>query len=186
MSKCILITGGIRSGKSRFARELAEKAGRKILFVATAEARDEEMKERIGKHKRERPASWQTLETAACLAEKIGPELKHNQVVIIDCLNMLITNILNKYVPSNNSEDSNYRAVQEIVEKEITELEKCIHKSKATFIIVSNEVGMGLVSLNKMGRAYQDLLGTVNQGIASFSDEVYFMVSGIPLRIKPQ
>ncbi len=186
MSKCILITGGIRSGKSRFAQELAKKAGGKVLFIATAEGRDEEMRERIEKHKRERPAGWRTVEAAINLVDKIKQELLDSNIVILDCLNMLISNILDSHVSPVDMDNVSYQKLEKQIDSEIRDLEQCMQESKATFIIVSNEVGMGLVSLNKLGRYYQDLLGTANQRLSQFSGEVYLVISGIPVRIKPQ
>lgn len=184
MSECILITGGIRSGKSRFALELVKKSGEQVLFIATAEARDEEMKERIERHRKERPASWRTVEATASISEKIKKELPGSDVVLIDCLDMLLSNILNRCASSGNMENINYFEAEKQVDREIMDLEKCIKESKAIFIIVSSEVGMGLVSLNKMGRYFQDLQGKANQRLAEISSEVYFMVSGIPLKTK--
>lgn len=187
MGECIFITGGIRSGKSSFAQELAKDLGGAVLFVATAEGRDEEMQERIRKHKKTRPSGWRTLEITANLAENIAKEMNPHQeaqVVIVDCLNMLISNILLGCSNPENPEETDYKAAEKIADSELASLEACIKKSKATFIVVSNEVGMGLVSPNKLARCYQDLLGTANQRLAQFSGEVYFMVSGIPLKIK--
>jgi adenosylcobinamide kinase/adenosylcobinamide-phosphate guanylyltransferase len=174
--KIILILGGARSGKSTYAQELAEQYGNNVLFVATAAALDDEMRVRIEAHKKARPQGWKTLE-ASC---NIGTELKKQSgdfdVVLIDCITLLISNLL------GNGPDS--PEIDRRVEKEIAQLVECTHLIDKTFIIVSNEVGLGLVPPNKAGRIYRDLLGKANQILAHNADEVYLMVAGIPLKIK--
>lgn len=159
-----LILGGARSGKSNFAQKLAE--GRKVLFVATAEALDDEMRERIEEHKKQRPSSWRTLEAPNKLGKKIAESTGDSEVVIIDCMTMLVSNTLSD------------------VKKEIEELIDCMKKVNADFIIISNEVGLGIVPENKLSRIYRDALGWVNKRLAEFADEVYFMIAGIPVKIK--
>jgi len=172
----ILITGGARSGKSRFAQELALKLGEPVLFVATAQPGDEEMRRRIEEHKKARPKDWTTLEVTTNLASQITKHFGKSKVVIIDCITLLLNNIFEKYQD---------RISEKEVTGEIGELVKCIKSSKASFIIVTNEVGTGLVPTNKVGRLYRDLLGKANQMLAECADEVYLMVSGLPVKIKP-
>lgn len=184
MSKrCILITGGARSGKSRFAYELASKSGGKVLFVATAEAGDEEMKCRIEEHKRERPKDWSTLEATANIGSQIEQRIGSARTVIVDCITLLINNIFNRY---GNQTDERIDAslLKKEVEREINGLIECIEHSNADFIIVTNEVGLGLVPANKTGRIYRDLLGRANQMLAERTDKVYFMAAGLPVKIK--
>jgi adenosylcobinamide kinase/adenosylcobinamide-phosphate guanylyltransferase len=172
----IFILGGARSGKSTYAQELAEQYGNNVLFVATAEALDDEMRVRIEAHKKARPQGWKTLE-ASC---NIGTELKKHSsnfdVVLIDCITLLISNLLGSGPDSPE--------IDRRVEKEIAQLVECTHTIDKTFIIVSNEVGLGLVPPNKAGRIYRDLLGKANQILARSADEVYLMVAGIPLKVK--
>jgi adenosylcobinamide kinase/adenosylcobinamide-phosphate guanylyltransferase len=171
--RCIFILGGARSGKSSFALKLAQAISDKVLFVATAEAKDEEMAERIQKHRQSRPPNWQVLEASSLLGKRISQE-KDFDVVIIDCLSLLVSNLLLEE-----------ERAEERITQEIEELKACIEGFKATtFIIVSNEVGMGLVPSNKLGRVYRDLLGWVNQAVANFSQEVYLIISGLYLRLK--
>jgi adenosylcobinamide kinase/adenosylcobinamide-phosphate guanylyltransferase len=170
--ECILILGGARSGKSRFAKELAMCLDAKVLFVATAEALDEEMRQRIEKHKRERPPGWCTVEVTTGVGRKIRQEIGNARVVIVDCLTLL--------VPELNSSD----LVEEKLATEINELIGCINDSAAVFILVSNEVGMGLVPESRLGRLYRDLLGKVNQTLAERADRVCFMLGGLPLNLK--
>ena len=181
--KNTLITGGARSGKSSFARELAIKSGKPVLFVATAEAIDEEMRRRIEKHRKERPANWRTLEAYTHVGSRILREISETQTVIVDCVTLLINNVLLQYSDPAGERIDDITA-EKAVMAEISELVDAIDCVKASFIIVTNEVGLGLVPPNKMGRLYRDLLGTANQMLAQCADEVYLMVAGIPIVIK--
>ena len=182
--KTILITGGARSGKSRLAQELALKSGRAVLFVATAAAEDEEMRQRIEEHRRLRPANWRTLEVATHVGNNIQKNIADAQLVIIDCVTLLINNIFSKYTDSAG-EITNAAALEQEVTAEIRELTACLDHTEADFIIVTNEVGLGLVPVNPMGRLYRDLLGKANQLLAARADEVYLLVAGLPVKIKP-
>ena len=174
--RCILILGGARSGKSRFAQELAAKLGDMVLFVATGEPLDEEMHLRIERHKENRPKSWQTVESPTNIGQVIQEQIGDARVVVIDCLTLLISNLLTM--------EDDLSDAEERVDAEISGLTRCMDKSNATFIIVSNEVGMGLVPDNRLGRTYRDLLGRANQLVAQRADEVYLMLAGIPLELK--
>lgn len=174
--KCIFILGGVRSGKSRFAQELAGKLSHKVLFVATGEPRDEEMQARIDEHKKARPRNWRTLELPANVGQQLESEIGDAQVVIIDCLTLLVANRL--------GDDPDYLKAEKRVRAEVDGLIAVIDRLNASFIIVSNEVGMGLVPANKLGRFYRDVLGKAHQLIARRASEVYFMIAGIPLKIK--
>jgi len=182
--KCILITGGARCGKSRFAQELASKLGEPVLFVATATAGDEEMKRRIEEHQRERSPAWHTLEVTTHIGHHIGRKIGKAQVVVVDCITLLINNIFNQY-SYQTGEQTNATLIEKKVTTEINELVKCIDQVDASFIIVTNEVGLGLVPANKVGRLYRDLLGRANQILAERADEVYLMVADLPVPIKP-
>ncbi|MFC1918850.1 bifunctional adenosylcobinamide kinase/adenosylcobinamide-phosphate guanylyltransferase [Chloroflexota bacterium] len=182
--KSRLIIGGARSGKSRFAQELAIKSGKPVLFVATAVAGDEEMQQRIEEHKRTRPASWSTLEVTRHIGNQIAGEIGTAQVVIIDCITLLVSNILVRYA-DRGREQIDASLMEEEVTSEIGELTECINRLDASFIIVTNEVGTGLVPTNKMGRLYRDVLGKANQLLAQQADEVHLMVSGLAVKIKP-
>lgn len=182
--KTILITGGVRSGKSHFAQEFAQKLGKTVLFVATAEAGDEEMRQRIKEHRRSRPATWRTLEATTHIGNQISQNIGTAQVVIIDCITLLISNVFGQCL-NGSDEQINATLAEEMVTGEVKELLECIDHTNATFIIVTNEVGMGLVPTNKMGRLYRDLLGKANQLLAQCADEIYLMVAGLPLKIKP-
>ncbi|MFC1897409.1 bifunctional adenosylcobinamide kinase/adenosylcobinamide-phosphate guanylyltransferase [Chloroflexota bacterium] len=182
--KDILITGGARSGKSHFAQELAQGLGKPVLFVATAVAGDEEMKQRIEEHQRARPVTWTTLEVTTQVGNQISQKIGEAQVVIVDCITLLINNIFSRY-NDQTGEKVGASLIEEKVTSEINELVECINRIDASFILVTNEVGMGLVPANAMGRLYRDLLGKANQLLAQGVDEVYLMVAGLPVQIKP-
>jgi len=203
----ILILGGARSGKSRFALQMAEKLGKKVLFVATGEPLDDEMALRIEEHRRKRPQNWRTLEIDIKVGQKLKEQVGDADVVLLDCVTLLVSNILTKEGeesschcepfaschsegekrPKNLAQGKlreTISATEKRVIDEIEELIECINKHKGSFIVVSNEVGLGVVPDNKLGRVYRDLLGKANQLLAQHADEVYFMASGIPVKIK--
>jgi len=180
--KNTLITGGARSGKSNFAQELALKSGKPVLFVATAEAGDEEMRQRIEAHRKARPADWSTLEATAHIGSRILQEIGEAHTVIVDCVTLLVNNIFLQY-GNHAGEEIDAALVEKGVMAEIDELIDCITRLDASFIIVTNEVGLGLVPPNKIGRLYRDILGKANQMLARHVDEVYLMVAGKPLAI---
>jgi adenosylcobinamide kinase/adenosylcobinamide-phosphate guanylyltransferase len=170
----------VRSGKSSFAQRLAVKLNQPVLFVATAEAGDEEMRQRIEKHKRRRPAAWKTLEVTANIGSHINQKVGAAGVVIVDCITLLVNNIFGQY-----GDQTKASLIEKKVAEEIDKLIECIAQSSATFIIVTNELGLGLVPTGEMSRLYRDLLGEANQRLAKIADEVYLMVSGLPVQIKP-
>lgn len=173
MGKIIFILGGARSGKSHYATKLAKGKGvKKLAFIATCQPLDLEMKRRILLHKKTRPASWQTFEEplkVSGLLEKIGNKFEW---ILIDCLTLLVSNLLLKDFK------------KEMIEDEIDKVLSLLKKFKAKSIIVSNEVGLGIVPKNRLARDFRDIAGRINQKVAEKSNEVFFMVSGIPWRIK--
>lgn len=173
----ILILGGARAGKSTFALRLAEeRAGeRGVAFIATAQALDEEMASRIARHREERPADWITIEEPYQLDEALLQTPESN-VVIIDCLTLFVSNWLLR------SEKERDASLQNIVTRLLT----TIDSQKRTVICVSNEVGLGIVPDTPLARTFRDLLGRVNQQFAEAADEVYLLVAGLPLRLKPR
>jgi adenosylcobinamide kinase/adenosylcobinamide-phosphate guanylyltransferase len=171
------ILGGARSGKSRLAQELAAKLGKRVLFVATGEPLDEEMNARIEVHKRSRPSTWKTLETPTNVAKVMRGKIGDAEVVIIDCLTLLVSNLM-------GTEDIDAETLEKKVTAELKELVAFMRTTEAHFIIVSNEVGLGLVSPYPAGRVYRDALGMANQMLAKNADEVYLMVAGIAIPLK--
>lgn len=171
MNKITLILGGARSGKSSYALGLA-KQYKKVAFVATCQALDPEMRGRIRLHQEARPKHWETFEEPRELVKLIGKINDRFDCIIIDCLTLLVSNlVLNQ-------------AGRKQVLKRVEKLLFVLKKSKARIIMVSNEVGWGLVPVNKLGRDFRDTAGAVNQLVAGNADEVFFIVSGIPLKIK--
>jgi len=182
--KLILILGGARSGKSTFAQGMAAKLGKKVLFVATGEPLDEEMISRIEEHKRRRPKNWRTLEIDTKVGQKLQGQIKDADVVLLDCLTLLVSNFLTKEAEAPSRRQAHSAEAEKQVMAEMEDLIDCINKHECNFIVVSNEVGLGLVPESKLGRIYRDLLGKANQLLAQHAGEVYFMVSGIPVKIK--
>ncbi len=171
----ILILGGARSGKSAFAERLAAARSR-VLFVATAQALDGEMKRRIAAHKGKRPPSWATLEEPLELAAALMKRQRGYDTVVLDCLTLWVSNLMLR-------ERSEAKAEREILAQARRLVELCA-AGKATWIVVTNEVGLGVVPPTKLGRRYRDLLGKVNQIFAAHADRVYLMVSGLALDVK--
>lgn len=165
------ILGGARSGKSEYALKLASKA-KKVAFIATCEALDEEMESRIRKHKSSRPKHWTSLEEPLAVAGAINKCSGENDLILIDCLTLLVTNLLLK------------DKTMEEIESEMYSIIRALKKHKGSSVVVSNEVGLGIVPDNKLGRQFRDIAGMVNKIAAQEADRVFFMVSGIPWRIK--
>ncbi len=170
--KLIFITGGARSGKSDFALELAQRFPGRKAYLATAQALDEEMAERIQKHKRNRPQDWQTLEEPLQVAKVLKERTDHFSVILLDCLTLWISNaMMAKWDPTK-------------ILREANRLLKVCQGTKCSLIIVSNEVGLGIVPDNPSARIFRDLSGSIHQKVARQADEVYFMVNGLPLQLK--
>ena len=181
MGKLTLILGGARSGKSTHAQRLAGQHGGRVVYIATATAGDEEMSARIEKHQSERPAGWVTLEISEGIAEALRGRPLQAEVVLVDCLTMLVSNLTLEGVTDFDHPDE--AAATARVEAEISGLVAAIEESDADWIVVSNEVGLGLVPPYPLGRIYRDLLGRANQRLAARADEVYWLVAGIPVPI---
>ena len=169
----IFVTGGARSGKSNFALQLAEKLEGKRLFLATAEALDEEMGQRIQRHRKERENRWDTLEEPVYLGKALRPVLGLYKTILVDCLTLWMSNLLGKYPDQ-----------EERVTEIIDDFFSYIGEFKGTLIVVSNELGMGIVPDNKLARIYRDQLGLLNQRMAERAEKVYVLFSGIPLEVK--
>jgi len=182
-SQLCLVLGGVRSGKSVFAesRVVALSQGQ-ALYVATGLAVDDEMQERIRRHQESRPRDWSTLEEPVNLSDKLAPLLQGSGslgVVIIDSVDVWVANLLMEY------QSLNKQALEKTVINETDKLLALAADSPQAFVMVSSEVGLGLVPPEPLGRSFQDLLGTVNQKIAASATEVYLVFAGIPSKIKP-
>jgi len=179
MGKLTLILGGARSGKSSYAQSLAEESSKSVTFLATAQALDEEMSARIQKHRAERPSLWETLEVPLGIASH-ADQIK-SDVVILDCITLLVSNWLMQFVKDDLVDEKPFILA---VQKEVNQLIAKIREQKQEWIIISNEVGLGLVPPYQMGRVYRDAMGWANQRLAREADKVIFMVAGIPTIIK--
>ncbi len=175
-SEVIFVLGGARSGKSAFAQRLASELGDRVLFVATGTAMDEEMRHRIELHQKERPTSWRTIEAPTNVAKAIAQHVADTDVVLLDCLTFLAANVM-----ESAADPEDIEALDEAMATEIGEI---LQHKDAHLIIVSNEVGMGLVPVYPAGRAFRDLLGRANQLVAGRADRVYLLVAGIPQNLK--
>ena len=175
-----LILGGARSGKSSFAEQIAQKrGGDEVIYLATAEARDKEMKKRIKHHQKTRNKKWKTIEEPLFLGEVLS-SISSQKVVLLDCITIFITNHI--FSDSTDSEKINYDNKEDII---MDEVKKIIKKSKdKDIVLVSNEIGMGVVPSTKLGREFRDIAGRVNQFLAKKADEVYLTVAGLPVELK--
>lgn len=170
-SKLIFVLGGAASGKSQVALDLAGTVGPRA-FVATGQALDREMKVRIERHQATRASDWETAEVPADLAEWFNCNNQQYQTIVIDCLTLWLSNLKGRRLNDSAVADAT------------ADLLRAIRTTKALVVIVSNELGLGLVPATKSVRGFRDLAGRVNQQVAAEADEVYLAVSGLPLRLK--
>jgi len=164
-----LITGGARSGKSRLAEQLAQASGREVVYIATAQTGDGEMRERVALHQARRPAHWQTLEEPLRLVETIRAQQGPKRCLLVDCLTLWVTNLLL---------DQADMAAQR------TALCQALAEAAGEIILVSNETGMGIVPLGELSRRFVDEAGWLNQAVAARADQVVLTVAGLPLTLK--
>ena len=173
MEKIIFVIGGCRSGKSRYALNLADQISEdNKIFIATCVPGDEEMKQRVLHHQKERAAQWKTLEVPVLLPKAIKDISRKTEVVLVDCLTLWLNNIFAK------NDD------KETIRKQIRQLSQSLRKVQCPVILVSNEVGAGIVPENKLARRFRDVMGFVNQTVSDISDQVIWMIAGIPVTIK--
>jgi adenosylcobinamide kinase/adenosylcobinamide-phosphate guanylyltransferase len=178
MGKIILVTGGCRSGKSSFALQFAEEAGQKRLFLATAPVLDSEMVERIARHRAERASrQWETFEEQINLVQSLRSHPSH-EVILCDCLTLWVNNQM--YV----AEKRGALLAEEAIAQTAQQLAVEARNHTGTVIFVTNEIGLGIVPGEALSRRFRDLAGRCNQVMAAAADEVYFLVSGIPMKIK--
>ena len=167
----ILVTGGARSGKSKYAEQRAASLGRRRLYVATAEAKDEEMAQRIAEHKRRRGDEWTTIEEAVELSGALLAQRGRTDCALVDCLTLWLSNLLLR-------RDTKY------AEEKIEELLKMLPRLDFHIVLVTNEVGWGIVPDNPLGRQFRDLAGWTNQRIAAAANEIVLLVAGMPMIVK--
>ncbi|MBP9537693.1 MAG: bifunctional adenosylcobinamide kinase/adenosylcobinamide-phosphate guanylyltransferase [Negativicutes bacterium] len=176
--KIVLVTGGARSGKSTFAEKYVAKVGKNITYIATAQVFDEEMRYRVGLHKSRRPSNWKCIEAPYLAEFAIENSAKSSDIILFDCLTLYVTNLLlSENAPASIKE--RYHYVKEAVER-IIEVSK---KTGTNIVFVTNEVGMSIVPENNLAREFRDLAGIANQMIAAIADEVFLVISGIPVEL---
>ena len=173
MEKKILVIGGCRSGKSNHALELAQQFScENRVFIATCVPHDDEMRQRIARHRKNRDNSWKTLEVPVALPEAVTENSRNSDFILIDCLTLWISNLLME------TEDMNK------IDGYILKLVQSLKLAECPVIAVSNEVGEGIVPENRIARLFRDIAGFANQKVAACADEVFWLVAGIPVKIK--
>ncbi|WP_376794718.1 bifunctional adenosylcobinamide kinase/adenosylcobinamide-phosphate guanylyltransferase [Thermogemmatispora sp.] len=186
IAQLTFILGGARSGKSRFALRLAAASGRQVAFIATATASDQEMAERIRRHQAERPKDWYTIEEPVRLDWAIQQAARVADVLLLDCLTLWLNNLL----LAHQRPEAEIAPLDPALEAQVLEkVERLLGAARALqphqkLIVVSNEVGLGLVPFSSLGRGYRDLLGLVNQRLAEAAAQVYLLIAGLPLDLK--
>lgn len=171
--RTLLVLGGARSGKSRYAQARAEAlaaAERELIYVATAQALDDEMAERVARHQEERGACWRTVEEPLALAEVLTREGGAGRVLLVDCLTLWASNLM---------------FAERDVEAELARLTQALDAAPGPILLVSNEVGLGIVPDNAMARRFRDIAGRINQAVAAAASHVVFVAAGLPLTLKP-
>jgi adenosylcobinamide kinase/adenosylcobinamide-phosphate guanylyltransferase len=189
--RLILILGGARSGKSAFAEQLAAGSKRSVAFIATATAGDDEMRERIARHRASRPKEWYTLEESLDLASAVRRAGELADVLLLDCVTLWLGNVLlQESVQHEKDDEAEFHTAGRLFnERALKECEALLAVVKSlspdkTLIIVTNEVGLGIVPAYPLGRLYRDTLGYINQRLAQAADRVYLMMAGMAVDIK--
>jgi adenosylcobinamide kinase / adenosylcobinamide-phosphate guanylyltransferase len=177
-----LVVGGMRSGKSAFAERLAAASGDQVVYLATAVAVDAEMQARVAAHQARRPSSWLTVEQPSRVGEAVQAIGETASCVLVDSITLLVSNLLVANVPDHGDIDA--ESSMAAVDAEITSLIAAASASAAAVIVVSDEVGQGVVPNNPLGRQFCDALGLANQRLAAAADRVYWMVAGIPVDVR--
>ncbi|ENX02279.1 hypothetical protein F900_01343 [Acinetobacter modestus] len=168
-----LILGGARSGKSRLAEQTAKETGLSVIYIATAQALDTEMQQRIAHHKQQRPAHWQVFEEPTYLADRLLQCDQANQLILVDCLTLWLSNLL-------LAEDS---ALQQ---QQIQQLLNVLPQLKSKIILVSNETGLGVVPMGELSRRFVDEAGRLHQNLGQLANKVVFCVAGFPMILKDE
>jgi adenosylcobinamide kinase/adenosylcobinamide-phosphate guanylyltransferase len=178
-SRIVVVGGGARSGKSRFALSRAMQLGARRVFVATAEALDDEMRSRIARHAEERGRAFTTVEEPRRLAEAITAAAPDTDVVLVDCITLWLSNLLIAGSPDVERPDV------AVVEQPIADLVAALRRRTCHVVLVSNEVGLGIVPMAPLSRAYRDAVGRAHQALAAVADELYLAAMGVILRLRP-
>jgi adenosylcobinamide kinase/adenosylcobinamide-phosphate guanylyltransferase len=165
----LLVLGGARSGKSRYAQQRAEALDGELVFIATAQALDAEMTDRITRHRLDRGARWHTVEAPIEIADAIAAESRADRVLLIDCLTLWASNLM---------------FAERDIDCEVRKLTDAMARAPGPIILVANEVGLGIVPENKLARQFRDVAGSINQAVASAANEAIFVAAGLPMRLK--
>jgi adenosylcobinamide kinase/adenosylcobinamide-phosphate guanylyltransferase len=173
VNQVILVTGGARSGKSKYAEQRAGQMGKRRLYVATAEAKDEEMSRRIAEHRKRRGDQWTTIEQPVELAEALLAQRGKTDCALVECLTLWVSNLL-------------IRRHEKYVEEKVAALLEALPHLDFHLIFVTNEVGGGVVPDNPLARKFRDLLGWTNQQIAQTANEIILMIAGVPMIVKKE
>lgn len=169
MAKITLVLGGVRSGKSRFAENLVITSGKNPVYLATAEFVDADLQCRIEEHQKRRDKTWQTVEVPIALSSSLERFNQQQTIALVDCLSVWLTNLMMRGQNINNLTDG---------------LIETLRSLKCDCVLVSSEVGFGILPENRLGREFCDQLGLINQKIAAIADNVYLIVAGVPLTLK--
>ncbi|MCP4664895.1 MAG: bifunctional adenosylcobinamide kinase/adenosylcobinamide-phosphate guanylyltransferase [Deltaproteobacteria bacterium] len=172
---CMLVIGGARSGKSAFALDVCHRLKGKRVFLATAEALDEEMKKRIDRHRTERGAEWLSVEEPLNVAGAIEEKDGQDRIILLDCLTLWLNNLYMRY-----------GGKEEIIEREVERLLKTLSHVAGAVVAVSNETGMGIVPKDPLSRSYRDTLGSLNRRVGEVSKKVVALMAGLPLALKDE
>jgi len=175
MGKMVFVTGGARSGKSSFAEGLL-KDREDVAYIATAQIADEEMRRRVELHRKRRPKTWVTIESPKAVDEAVVHAAETCSGILIDCITLYVTNLL--------LDDSNTSNKPGYITREIETLCRACRAADADVVLISNEVGSGIVPDNALSRTFRDMQGFANQAIAAEADEAHLLVAGLPIRLK--
>nr|WP_207713445.1 MULTISPECIES: bifunctional adenosylcobinamide kinase/adenosylcobinamide-phosphate guanylyltransferase [unclassified Fusibacter] len=180
-----LVTGGARSGKSTFAEKLVASFGDNICYIATSIPFDEGMIDRIKKHKEQRPSDWDTLEAYEDIHLHIAKRTGNYDAYILDCITLLVTNLMFKDMPDYDTLDfDGIEGIERMIAEQIDLMVQAMRLADDNVVLVTNEVGLGIVPENKIARVYRDIAGRVNQQLGNLCDDVYLVVCGQAMHIK--
>lgn len=183
MGSITFVTGGARSGKSTFAERIAAQSGSPVVYVATMEAGDDELRERIARHQERRPADWTTVEAPHAIVEAVQ-SAPGDACLLLDCLSLWVTNrLLAGLGESPTPAEAN--AFETMLDTEVEALLAAVRGRSGTAVIVTNEVGSGLVPPYPLGRVYRDILGRVNQRVSLAADRAWLLIAGRPIELPP-
>lgn len=186
MGRIILVIGGARSGKSRYGQSLMEPYGEDVAYVATAKITDDDMAERVRHHKANRPVSWQTIEGYKDLPDLLSAKMRSGvKVMMLECITTLVTNLMfETSLDYDQASNQDIEAVEQEIDQQIEALLLFLKQQPYESVLITNEVGYGLVAPYRLGNIFRDIAGRINQKIAQSADEVNLVVAGIPIKIK--